>query len=91
LALISFEWINNIYKHAFEDKKGNVEISLSDTGKNYELQISDNGIGISKEEFMASKDSLGAKIIRTLSTQVGAELTINRRQTGGTDLKLVLS
>ncbi|MGB0430810.1 MAG: tetratricopeptide repeat protein, partial [Bacteroidia bacterium] len=90
LALISFEWVNNIYKHAFDDKKGNVNIRLSEIEKSYELAISDNGKGISKEEFMASKDSLGAKIIRTLAAQVEAELFIEKLKEGGTELKLVI-
>ncbi|MGB0430809.1 MAG: tetratricopeptide repeat-containing sensor histidine kinase, partial [Bacteroidia bacterium] len=85
LALISFEWVNNIYKHAFDDKNGHISINMIESDKHYELSIADNGKGISKEEFMASKDSLGAKIIRTLSSQVGAELFIERRTEGGAE------
>ncbi|MFY0673402.1 MAG: tetratricopeptide repeat protein [Bacteroidia bacterium] len=91
LALISFEWVNNIYKHAFDNKKGHISIIMKENEKDYKLSIIDNGKGISKEEFMASKDSLGAKIIRTLSKQVGAKLFIERRPEGGTELKLVIA
>ena len=91
LALISFEWVNNIYKHAFPDKKGHVEIALKETDKQYEVSISDNGIGISKEEFMAAGKSLGAKIIRSLSNQINAALEIVRQPNGGTRLTLTIA
>mgnify|MGYP003883771185 FL=1 len=90
LALIAHEWVNNIYKHAFPSKKGLIGIHLIKQGDAMKMEITDNGIGISKDEFMASKSSLGAKIIRTLSSQLNAELEIERRLEGGTALTLNL-
>ena len=90
LALIAHEWVNNIYKHAFPNKKGRVNIQLQHQGLFLCMTIADNGIGISKTEFMASKKSLGAKIIRTLSSQLDADLNIERIPEGGTELSLKL-
>lgn len=91
LALIAHEWVNNIYKHAFPDKKGLVEIRLEKNDGAMRMEIADDGVGISKAQFMASKTSLGAKIIRTLSSQLDAELEIDRRPKGGTALVLTLN
>lgn len=90
LALIAHEWVNNIYKHAFPNNKGSVTINLLEEEGSYKIQIADDGVGISKEELMASKTSLGAKIIRTLSRQIDAVLDVDRRDEGGTLLQLTL-
>ncbi|MFY0673404.1 MAG: hypothetical protein JXQ87_08360 [Bacteroidia bacterium] len=90
LALISFEWVNNIYKHAFSSKKGEIIINLHESDVDYVLSIADNGKGISRDEFFSNKGSLGAKIIRTLAKQISANLLINRLDTGGTELKLII-
>lgn len=90
LALIAHEWVNNIYKHAFPNNKGNVVINLVEEESSYRMQITDDGVGISKDELMASKTSLGAKIIRSLSRQIDAALDVYRRKEGGTMLELTL-
>lgn len=90
MALIAHEWVNNIYKHAFPDKKGRIEIKLKEEEGICTMQISDDGVGISKADFMASKNSLGAKIIKSLSRQIDADLDIYSPNEGGTQIELKL-
>ena len=62
LGLIINELVTNSFKYAFK-KDGVIYISLKQYGKNYTLEIKDNGKGYNLKE---TKESLGLKLIHTL-------------------------
>lgn len=83
-TLIANEVVTNSIKHAFEDKrKGEIAITLTATGKEITLTITDNGKGL-PEDFDTREDSLGMNLIETLSNQLDAEYTFRSSQKGTT-------
>jgi two-component sensor histidine kinase len=61
-ALIMNELVSNSYKHAFDDKNGNIFISLVKVEDTYILEIEDDGKGYDKD----TTSNLGLLIIKTL-------------------------
>lgn len=75
LGLITNELISNCYKHAFEEKDGEIKIELFKLVKNkYCLKISDNGKGLPENLNISDTNSLGLEIVSILSQQINAEL-----------------
>lgn len=78
-GLIVNELITNSFKHAFKEKKGPgsediLIIRLSKDGDVCELSVTDNGPGFSADYDWGSSSTLGLNLIRTLSSQLDAEL-----------------
>ncbi|MEO9885213.1 MAG: sensor histidine kinase [Balneola sp.] len=92
LGLLINEIIVNSYKHAFEGiDKGAITLSLKRTKEHYILSIKDNGIGFSNlEEPSENTNSLGMKLIKTLTRQLKGELDIHSVP-GNTSFELSLS
>lgn len=87
LGLIINELVSNSLKYAFPNKKtGEINVSLKITGNEYELIVSDNGIGIPRHIDLDNLKSLGLQLVSNLAHQLGAEITLNRSQ--GTDFRL---
>lgn len=84
-GLIVNELISNSLKYAFpNNRKGEISIILRLIEKDrLELIVSDNGIGLPKDLNIKSTESLGLKLVTTLTTQLQGEMEINR--TGGTE------
>lgn len=78
-GLIINELVSNCLKHAFPDcEKGHIEIEFfTDKDEYYNLIVSDDGIGLPEEAQPSTSDSLGLKLISTLSRQLGSEMEIN--------------
>lgn len=75
-SLLVNELIVNAYKHAFQtNQKGEIKVTLRQTNENIFLTISDNGTGFDIEQFNAS-DSLGATLIKTLTSQLKGNFEI---------------
>ncbi|PKB18810.1 sensor histidine kinase [Flavobacterium sp. 5] len=74
LGLIINEVLNNAIKHAYPlEEKGNVYISLKNIEKNnYQLIISDNGIGLPEDFEIEQEKSFGMNLIVGLSNQIDA-------------------
>lgn len=92
LGLLINEVIVNSYKHAFKELEGGtVSLNLKKSGEEYFLEIKDNGVGFSNLE-KPSKDSnsLGMKLIRTLTRQLRATLDLHSEY-GDTSFKLQFS
>lgn len=72
LGLILTELVSNAYKYAFSDEiQGRIEIVLKDLGSDrYELQIKDNGPGLSENFDMDKNRSLGLRLVRNLARQL---------------------
>jgi two-component sensor histidine kinase len=78
LGLIINEAVTNAFKYAFPgDKHGEIFISLKQTGKNVELVIADNGIGIRRRIDEAEQDSLGIDLMRGLTRDLKGTVIFN--------------
>jgi two-component sensor histidine kinase len=78
MGLIVNELVSNCIKHAFPDGTGNINISLVHDKEEYILTVSDNGIGLSGDVDPLESNSLGLKLVNSLSIQLEGELTVHR-------------
>jgi len=88
-GLIINELVTNSFKHAFPDgRQGKVNISLHPTGKDsVELTISDNGTGIPEDIDLKTINTLGLRLVRSLTEdQLKGKLELNRNE--GTEFKI---
>ncbi|MBN2434892.1 MAG: sensor histidine kinase [Spirochaetes bacterium] len=89
LGLIINELLTNTIKHAFKkDQEGRIHISAKKFANRTEIIVSDNGIGIPIKEEMDKRSRLGMQLIRGLTMQLGAELSIIAKN--GTKTKITL-
>ena len=75
-GMIIMELITNCIKHAFRDQDNaqiNIQVQSSDN-KHFELKVSDNGIGISKDTDLQNTESLGMQIVCSLTEQLEGEI-----------------
>ena len=87
LGLILNELISNSLKYAFpEGRKGKLMVKSYLKDNRYNLIVSDNGIGIPEELNYEKLNSLGLKLIYSLSEQIGAKVKIDT--TNGTMFKI---
>ncbi|MCK5504066.1 MAG: PAS domain S-box protein, partial [Thermodesulfovibrionia bacterium] len=84
-GLVINELVSNSLKYAFPDnRKGNIRIELHPiNNKEFELAISDNGIGIPEDLDIKSTESLGLKLVDVLVRQIKGNIQCNR--TNGTE------
>ena len=66
----------NALKHAFPDEKvaGEITVAYENAGANWELSVSDNGVGKVIGAVAKEKPGLGTGIIKALSHQLDAEV-----------------
>lgn len=77
LGLILNELITNANKHAFDEDGGIISISCqAEEGKIY-LEVKDNGKGLPEDLDIRNTNSLGLKLIETLSHQLDGEYTLS--------------
>ncbi len=70
-GLIINELISNSLKHAFKDaQQGMINITFALIGKEYILNVKDNGKGFDDEVKIASSNSLGIRLIKILTEQL---------------------
>ncbi|MFP8489368.1 histidine kinase dimerization/phosphoacceptor domain -containing protein [Gracilimonas sp. Q87] len=75
-SLLITELVVNAYKHAFKGKKsGRIQLEVQMDGDMVDMSLKDNGHGVDINEFNNS-DSLGATLIKTLSSQLQADFQI---------------
>jgi two-component sensor histidine kinase len=88
IGLIINELITNVIKYAFPDKILNPQLTVSFIKKegNYELRVSDNGIGISNQN---NPDSFGLKLIHSLAKKLKASVTFENNN--GTTVTLLIT
>lgn len=73
-GLILNELITNAHKHAFPNREqGHIKIGLESGGSTITLKVQDDGIGIPDDMSLQNPQSLGIKLIRTLSKQLNGE------------------
>ena len=78
-GLIINELISNSLKHAFpQDEKGEIHISLKEKDDKFKLTISDSGIGFPEDLNFKNTESLGLKLVHSLTNQIDGEIEIDR-------------
>jgi two-component sensor histidine kinase/HAMP domain-containing protein len=84
-GLIINELLSNAFKHAFpEDREGRITLALHKKGGgDFELAISDNGIGLPEGMDIKSSETLGMKLITSLVGQLDGDIELNTD--GGTE------
>jgi signal transduction protein with GAF and PtsI domain len=82
LALVVNELVQNGLKHAFVGReKGHIVITLRDQPPGFEVEVQDDGVGLSADE--PPPNSLGLQIINTLVSQdLGGRLDVERSKQG---------
>jgi two-component sensor histidine kinase len=82
LALVVNELVQNGLKHAFVGReKGHIMITLREQPPGFEVEVQDDGVGLSTDE--PPPDSLGLQIINTLVSQdLGGRLDVERSERG---------
>lgn len=77
LSLILNELVVNAYKHAFgRTTRGRISIRLKRKSREVELIVEDDGSGLPDSFDPMTNQSLGMTLIRTLVSQLHAELTV---------------
>lgn len=81
-GLIINELISNCLKYAFPDNKnGNILVDLLEKGEGeYIMKIKDNGIGIPEGIDFNNTASLGLKLVKILSEQLGGNVDLIRKK-----------
>ncbi|MBN2735877.1 MAG: PAS domain-containing protein [Spirochaetales bacterium] len=76
LGLVINELLSNIFKHAFPDQHGHIQINLNyKNNKDINLIIKDNGQGVPKNFDFFNSNTLGLQtIISIIETQLGGEI-----------------
>lgn len=87
LGLIVNELVTNAFKYAFpNDRKGTLDIRLSETGGDYIMWVSDNGIGIPEDIDTQDISSFGLYMVDLLCKQLTGQMEIHRD--GGTSFQI---
>lgn len=77
LGLIISELVTNTLKYAFPDNDGGaVSLKLVKEGDVVQLAYKDDGVGLPVDFSLDKTDSLGLTLVKALSEQIGAELSI---------------
>ena len=78
LGLIVNELVSNSMKHAFPDgRRGEIKISFKQLDYKYTLIVEDDGTGLPKGIDFKSTNSLGLRIVNSLTEQIDGELTLD--------------
>jgi two-component sensor histidine kinase len=76
LSLLVTEAITNSVKHAFKGKEqGNLSIAFDRNDKGYSVTVQDDGPGLPADFKAENSSSLGFRIMRSLATQLGGQIT----------------
>lgn len=89
-SLLLNELIVNSFKHAFtKQEKGEIVVNGKEVNSKVIIEISDNGKGVTQEDFFKSK-SLGSTLIDTLIDQLDGNLEVlpNEKAGKGTTFRL---
>lgn len=80
-GLIVNEVLSNSFKYAFPNKlSGKIEVSFTYNSGNYEMCISDNGVGIPEEIDVENSNSLGLELIHSLVDQLEGKVKVTLKR-----------
>jgi two-component sensor histidine kinase len=87
-GLIINELISNCLKYAFPNQmKGEIIITLKSIEDNFELVISDNGIGLPEKININKIKTLGLLLVNSLTEQIDGKISIYKKN--GTQFKII--
>ena len=90
LGLIVNELVTNSLKHAFpEGRNGKIDINFHLQDDKYLLEVKDNGIGFPKDIDYKNSDSLGLRLVTSLTEQIDGVIEFNN--TSGTSFKIIFT
>ncbi|HUX22739.1 MAG TPA: response regulator [Spirochaetia bacterium] len=79
LGLISTELLSNALVHAFPNRDvGRVAVSLKRSEEGLILIVQDDGVGLPSEIFLDSKETLGFRLVSSLTEQMGGTIVVER-------------
>ncbi len=78
LGLIVNELVSNSMKHAFpNDRNGKIDIEFKLENGNYSMIVSDDGEGFPKDYDIEVSDSLGLRIVNSLTEQIDGQIELD--------------
>lgn len=78
LGLIVNELLSNAMKYAFPgDMKGQIMVDFHKKDDEFELMVSDNGVGFPAELDFKNTESLGLQVVNTLTGQIDGQITLD--------------
>ncbi len=88
LGFILTELLSNCLKHAFPDgREGEIRIVLRSVGaKEFELVVSDNGVGMPKDIDLENPESLGWDLVNAFAGKIEGAIEIRREE--GTEVRI---
>jgi len=88
-AMILNELLVNAYVHAFKDlTSGTIFVELRREDGRITLAVRDNGIGLPTHFSISDQDTLGMKLIQTLTRQLQGDFQIDRQERTGFVLRM---
>jgi PAS domain S-box-containing protein len=90
-GLIINELVSNSLKHAFPDgRKGEIRVSLKNLGEEeFELTVSDNGVGMSHDPDLDESETMGLQLIKGLAEQqLNGRIEVD--MANGTEFKIII-
>lgn len=89
VGLVVNEIVTNAYKHAFQGlAQGHLHVSFAGRSTGFQLTITDDGAGMPAEDAPAKAHSLGMQLVRTLTKQLKAKLSVTRSFPTGTQMEV---
>ena len=83
LALVVSELLTNAFKYAFPGgRQGRVRVTMHCLDGVLKISVADDGVGLPADFSLVKAGGLGMKIVRALTRQVGATVTIADAQPG---------
>jgi two-component sensor histidine kinase len=90
LGLIVNELVTNSLKHAFPPgKSGEINIKFDTTDDKYQLLVKDNGIGFPKDIDYKNTETLGLRLVTSLTEQIDGEIEFSNSP--GTSFKIIFT
>ena len=80
LGMIINELLTNSVKYAFPQKSGEINIQLEYNDGYYTFIYSDNGIGVETPEKLFTGNTLGIKIVKIASKQLGGDVQLSSNE-----------
>jgi chemotaxis protein methyltransferase CheR len=77
-------------KHAFpkDNPNARVRVNYETAGSNWQLVVSDNGVGRPIEPHLPAKGGLGTTLVNALALQLGAQLEITSSTSSGVSVSI---
>ncbi len=90
IGLIVNELITNALKYAFPDNTtGEIEVNFKEESDKLRLTVSDNGIGLSEDQFFNKKKNFGHVLIKAFKNKLDGEILLDGNN--GTSITMLIA